>query len=43
MPRISAQRQQDRYQAILGAGRQVLSARGYAGASIAAIACRRGV
>lgn len=43
MPRISAQRQQDRYQAILGAGQQVLSARGYAGASIAAIARQAGI
>lgn len=43
MPRISAQRQQDRHDAILEAGQQVLAARGYAGASIAAIARAAGV
>lgn len=43
MPRISAQRQQVRYNAILDAGQQVLAARGYAGASIAAIARQAGI
>ena len=43
MPRISAQRQQDRYNAILDAGQQVLTTRGYAGASIAAIAREAGI
>lgn len=43
MPRISAQRQQDRYDAILEAGRIVLAARGFGGASISGIARQAGV
>jgi len=43
MPRISKERQQDRRNSILAAGRTVLSARGFNDAAISAIAAEAGV
>ena len=43
MPRITAQRQQDRYDAILEAARTVLADRGYEAASIGEIARQAGI